>query len=559
MKGQAVRHSIVLILFLLVAFSVSARVMYIHIHQNDELKREGERHYKRNIPLYSYRGSILDSRGRELAVSAPSVSVWADPADLLGNLQAISHLSARIGVDFYSLKRRIEESRNRGFMYIKRQVSPQVIDIVKSSGLDVVGFINERKRVYPEGSVFSHVVGITDVDGKGVEGVELIFDSHLRGTDGVKSIIRDRLGRSFEIVDVPRQKVDGKDIKLSIDRNIQYIAYSELRRAISEHNAKNGMLVILDVKQGKVLSMVNYPAYNPNERKNMLSRQIRNRVVTDVFEPGSAIKPFIVAAALEEGVIKVNDVFDVSSGYIKIAGKKITDSKNYQQLDVAGVLYKSSNVGIVKISSMISNVSLSDKLRDYGLFSSPGIELPGETTGIFKSHNQWGDTYKSYLSFGYGAALSALQLANAYLVIANEGVRRDISLLKDVTSDRKSRVMTKRVALIISNMLKRVVEPGGTGVRADTQAYRVSGKTGTVKKARKGSYADDSYIAIFCGIAPADNPSIVIAVVIDEPKKNGFYGGRVAAPVFSRVASRVLRYLDVMPDKNTLASMAPGI
>lgn len=559
MKGQAVRHSIVLILLLLVAFSVSARVMYIHIHQNDELKREGERHYKRNIPLYSYRGSILDSRGRELAVSAPSVSVWADPADLLGNLQAISHLSARIGVDFYSLKRRIEESRNRGFMYIKRQVSPQVIDIVKSSGLDVVGFINERKRVYPEGSVFSHVVGITDVDGKGVEGVELIFDSHLRGTDGVKSIIRDRLGRSFEIVDVPRQKVDGKDIKLSIDRNIQYIAYSELRRALSEHNAKNGMLVILDVKQGKVLSMVNYPAYNPNERKNMLSRQIRNRVVTDVFEPGSAIKPFIVAAALEEGVIKVNDVFDVSSGYIKIAGKKITDSKNHQQLDVAGVLYKSSNVGIVKISSMISNVSLSDKLRDYGLFSSPGIELPGETTGIFKSHNQWGDTYKSYLSFGYGAALSALQLANAYLVIANEGVRRDISLLKDVTSDRKSRVMTKRVALIISNMLKQVVEPGGTGVRADTQAYRVSGKTGTVKKARKGSYADDSYIAIFCGIAPADNPSIVIAVVIDEPKKNGFYGGRVAAPVFSRVASRVLRYLDVMPDKNTLASMAPGI
>lgn len=559
MKGQAVRHSIVLMLFLLVAFSVSARVMYIHIHQNDELKREGERHYKRNIPLYSYRGSILDSRGRELAVSAPSVSVWADPADLLGNLQAISHLSARIGVDFYSLKRRIEESRNKGFMYIKRQVSPQVIDIVKSSGLDVVGFINERKRVYPEGSVFSHVVGVTDVDGKGVEGVELIFDSHLRGTDGVKSIIRDRLGRSFEIVDVPRQKVDGKDIKLSIDRNIQYIAYSELRRALSEHNAKNGMLVILDVKQGKVLSMVNYPAYNPNERKNMLSRQIRNRVVTDVFEPGSAIKPFIVAAALEEGVIKVNDVFDVSSGYIKIAGKKITDSKNHQQLDVAGVLYKSSNVGIVKISSMISNVSLFDKLRDYGLFSSPGIELPGETTGIFKSHNQWGDTYKSYLSFGYGAALSALQLANAYLVIANEGVRRDISLLKDVTSDRKSRVMTKRVALIISNMLKQVVEPGGTGVRADTQAYRVSGKTGTVKKARKGSYADDSYIAIFCGIAPADNPSIVIAVVIDEPKKNGFYGGRVAAPVFSRVASRVLRYLDVMPDKNTLASMAPGI
>jgi len=558
MKGQITRHMVVFVMMLLVAFSVSARVVYIHIHQNDQLKREGERHHKRNIPLYSYRGSILDSKGKELAVSAPSVSIWADPTDLLGHMDEISDLAARIGVDFYALKRRIEKSRNRGFMYIKRQVGPEAISAVRSSGLDIIGFINERKRVYPEGSVFSHVVGVTDVDGKGVEGIELVYDAHLEGTDGVKSVIRDRLGRSFEIVDVPKQKIDGENISLSIDRNIQYIAYSELRRALLDHDAKNGMIVVLDVNRGKVLSMVNYPAYNPNERKNMLSAQVRNRVVTDVFEPGSAIKPFIVAAALEEGEIAREEVFDVSPGYIEVGGKKISDSKNYKKLNVEGVLAKSSNVGIVKIASRLAAPALSERLRDYGLFSSSGIELPGEVTGIFVPQNEWGSSYKDFLSFGYGAALTTLQLANAYLVIANDGIRRDISILKEETNSQHIRVMDRRVARSIRDMLKSVVSENGTGSKAATMAYQVAGKTGTAKKIRNGVYTDDSYIAVFGGIAPADDPRIVIAVVIDDPKKKGFYGGQVAAPVFSRVASRVLRYLDVMPDKSRSMSVAMG-
>lgn len=555
MKALTFRHTVVLVIMLLAAFGVSARVMYVHLYQNEFLKKEGERHYKRNIPLYSYRGNILDSQGRELAVSAPSVSIWADPSDLQGKMDEISALAGKIGLDFYSLKRRLEKSRNKGFIYLKRQVSPEVINIVKSSGIKVVGFINERKRVYPEGSVFSHVIGVTDVDGKGVEGVELAFNSHLRGVDGVKSVIRDRLGRNFEIVDIPRQKMDGKDITLSIDRNIQYIAYGELRSAIAHHGAKSGMIVVLDVHRGKILSMVNHPTYNPNERKNMNPGVIRNRVVTDLFEPGSAIKPFIVAAGLEEGVIDISDKFRVSPGYINVAGKRISDSRNYHELDLPGVLAKSSNVGMVKISERISDSFLAEKLRDYGLFSSSGVELPGEVGGLFKSPGSWSSSYKNFLSFGYGAALSTLQLANAYLVLANEGIRRDVSILKNENDTQHIRVMDKRIAKLVVGMLRKVVSKDGTGIRADTVAYHVAGKTGTAKKIRQGVYMDDAYIAVFCGIAPANNPDIVIAVVIDDPRKNGIYGGQVAAPVFSKVASRILRYLDVPPDKRVMASV----
>jgi len=557
-KKQAVWHTLIVLMMLFSAFGVSARVVYVHIVQSDFLKHEGERHYKRKIPQYAYRGNILDRAGRELAVSTPSVSIWADPSDLLADPDALMALSRMVKQDFYTLKRRAEKLQHLDFMYIKRQVQPVMASRIEKASQGMVSIINERKRLYPESNVFSHIVGVTDIDGNGVEGVELAFDHHLQGVDGEISVIRDRLGRSFEIIDTPVAKLDGEDVRLSVDRNIQYIGYSELRAALSRHDAESGMLIVLDVKRSKVLSMVNYPTYNPNDRSSMGMRNIRNRVVTDIFEPGSSIKPFVVAAALETTPLRPTDVIDVSPGYISLAGKKIKDSRNYEKLDVAGVLAKSSNVGMIKIASKIDDAVLADKLRDYGLFSSSGIELPGEATGLFAAQPDWGSTYKDYLSFGYGAALSALQLASSYMVLANGGIRKDVSILENNEPVSGTRVMDPAVARMVLDMLQGVVSADGTGQAADTTAYRVAGKTGTAKKLKDGVYQDDAYVAVFTGIAPADDPEIVIAVIVDDPKKNGFYGGQVAAPVFSRVASRVLRYLDVKPDFKKMAS-ASGI
>ena len=549
LKRQNVRHIVVVLLMLLAAFSVSARVAYVHIEKSEFLKQEGERHYKRNIPLYAYRGDILDRNGYELAVSAPAVSIWADPDDVSDRLGELKVLNERLDVDLYGLKRKAEKSSNRSFMYIKRQISPEVAEYVKQSSIDFVSVIGERKRVYPEGHMFSQIVGVTDIDGQGVEGAELSFNQYLNGENGIQSVIRDRLGRSFEVIKTLRERHDGENVVLSLDRNIQYIAFSELRRALQLYEASSGMLVILDVNSGKVLSMANYPAYNPNERSQLNSFAIRNRIITDVFEPGSAIKPFIVAAALESGVISEDQVFDVSPGYIRIAGKKIKDSRDYKQIDVAGILGKSSNVGVVKIASMIDDDFLAKKLRSYGLFSSSGIELPGESSGLFLARSDWNKTYKYFLSFGYGAAVSALQLASGYAVLANNGIRKDISVLEDDAGSPGVQVMDPVVAGKIVAMLQKVVDVDGTGRRAALTAYSVAGKTGTAKKLQNGSYSGDEYIAVFCGMAPASKPEIVIAVIIDGTKKDGFYGGQFAAPIFSNVASRVLRYLDVKPDR----------
>lgn len=548
-KQQNIRHIVIVLFLMLAAFSVSARVAYVHIEKSEFLKQEGERHYKRNIPIYAYRGNILDRNGHELAVSAPAISIWADPDDVLEHSEAFEVLAGQIDVDFFALKRRAEKTTNRSFMYIKRQVGPRVADIVAQSGLDVVGVIKERKRVYPEADIFSQVIGMTDIDYQGVEGVELAFNEYLQGANGIRSVIRDRIGRSFEVIETPRDKVDGGEVSLSLDRNIQYIAYSELKRALSYHEASSGMMVVLDAKAGRVLSMVNYPSYNPNERSSLDEFALRNRTVTDVFEPGSAIKPFVMAAAMEQGVIDEREILDVNPGYISIGDKKVSDSSNYNKLNAAGVLAKSSNVGMVQIASRIDDEYLAEKLRSYGLFSPPGIELPGESSGLFVSQPDWGPHYKSFLSFGYGAATSALQLANAYMVLANNGVRRDITVLDGDNRVPGMQVMQPEVANRILRMLQGVVQAGGTGAGAATMAYQVVGKTGTAKKLKAGIYQDDAYIALFSGVAPLSDPQIVVAVIVDDPRKNGVYGGQVAAPVFSRVVSRVLRYLDVAPDK----------
>ena len=547
-KNQHLRHGLIVALLLVAALGLSARIAYVHIAQSDFLQREGERHYKRNIALPARRGDILDRNGHALAVSAPAVSIAAAPRTLLANLPELDALSKKIGVDYDALKQKAERAAGGSFMYIKRQVSPRVARYVERSGFAALEVIYEQKRVYPQGAMFAQVVGITDIDGNGIDGAELAFNHRLQGQDGVRTVLHDRLRRNFDIIATPKQRVDGRDVVLSLDRNIQYIAYSELRRALRRHEASSGMLVVVDAGNGKVLSMVNYPTYNPNQRGLMPAFSMRNRVISDVFEPGSAIKPFIIAAALESQAVSAHEVFDVSPGHINIAGKTIRDEKNHGRLNVADILAKSSNVGMVRLAARVDGDHLAKKLRDYGLFSSPGIELRNESAGLFKTRPDWNRSYKDFLSFGYGASLSALQLAAGYAVLANGGVRKRLSVLQHSAGLPAERVMDPAVARQVARMLGRAVRPGGTGAAAATVAYRVAGKTGTTKKIKADDNKPDRYTAVFCGLAPADRAGIVIVVMIENPRGGGFHGGEVAAPVFSRVASRVLRYLDIAPD-----------
>lgn len=554
-KKQGFWHVIIIVIMLLITFGVSARVVYVYVAQSEFLKREGERQYKRNIPQYAYRGNILDATGRELAVSVPSMTIWADPSDLLEDTHGLMNIAKLTGLDYNTLKWRAEKLRHKDFMYIKRQVDPVKARMVVSKTDHLVSVINEWKRSYPEKGVFSHIVGVTDTDGKGVEGVELAFDSHLKRTNGEVSVIRDRLNRRLETVERTKIKKDGGDITLSIDRNIQYISYSELHAAVIRHEARSGMLVVLDVKRGKVLSIANVPAYNPNNRRSSGMINIRNRAITDIFEPGSSIKPFIVAAALETTNLRHTDIINVSPGYISLTDKKITDGRNHGQLDVTAVLAKSSNVGMVKIASMIDDTALAEKLRDYGLFALSGVELRGESAGLFMPQPEWESNYKHFLSFGYGAALTAMQLANSYMMLANKGVRKSVSILNDSDTGPGIKVMSPEVATIVLDMLRSVVSVKGTGVAANTKAYNVAGKTGTSEKLKDGVYQDDTHLTIFTGIAPITNPEIVVAVVIDSPRRNGLHGGQVASPVFSKVTSRILRYLGVKPDVEKVASI----
>ena len=550
-KKMHYRQGVISLLLILATGVLVFRIAYIHIEKSAFLTQAGEQHYKRTIPIYAHRGNILDRHGHELAVSAPAVSIWAAPNDLLENenLDALAKLSKKIDLDFHELKRRIKKYEGQSFMYIKRQISPAVVQIVKESNLDMIGIINDSKRVYPESEVFGQIIGVTDIDHHGVEGVEFAFNEHLRGIDGSRSIIRDRVGRRLEVIGTLKEKVDGGRLVLSLDKNIQYTAFSELRRAVEYHQATTGMIVVLDVKKQKVLAIVNYPSFNPNERRSVNMSAMRNRVITDVFEPGSAMKPFVVAAALEAQAIQTNEPVDVAPGYTLIGNKKISDHKNYHTLNIGQILAKSSNVGMIKIASRMSDRFLENKLSRYGLFSSSGIELPAESNSLFASLPSWNAHYKSFLAFGYGAATSLLRLASSYMVLANQGKRYELSILDEHIASPGRQVMDQAVARQVLNMLEVAASEQGTGQQATTFAYRVAGKTGTAKKTKAGVYQDDAYIAVFCGIAPLTDPQIVVAVMIDEPKVNGFYGGQVAAPVFSRVASRILRYLDTTPDK----------
>lgn len=524
------------------------RAMELTLTDKAFLQEQGDARYLRVVTVPAHRGMILDRNGEPLAVSTPVDSVWADPSELAAQRERWPALAKLLGMKMEQVHRLLAGRMDREFVYIKRHVHPELASRVKALGITGLGLRREYRRYYPTGEVSAHMVGFTNVDDVGQEGIELAYEDWLRGRPGSKRVVRDRLGQIVEDVESIRAPQAGRDLDLSLDRRIQYLAYRELKAAVKRHRARAGSLVVLDVATGEVLAMVNQPSYNPNSRSGPVTARFRNRAVTDVFEPGSTVKPFTVAAALERGTYSPDSVIDTSPGFFKVGRYTVRDFRNYGAIDVRTVIKKSSNVGASKIALSLPPERLWRTFSDVGFGTETGIRFPGEATGVLTDYRHWGEVRQVTLSYGYGLSVTALQLARAYGVLGADGELRPVSLLRVAEAPPGRRVLSRKIARQVRRMLEGVVAEGGTGVRARVPGYRVAGKTGTVKKIAEGGYAEDRYVAIFAGMAPASRPRLVVVAVVDEPGSEQYYGGQVAAPLFARVMAEALRLLAIPPD-----------
>ncbi|NOQ90408.1 MAG: penicillin-binding protein 2, partial [Gammaproteobacteria bacterium] len=481
-------------------------------------------------------------------------SVWLNPKVAKHHLDEVDAVAKLLSLDSISLKEKIKRNSGREFLYLKRHASPELADRVMALKVPGVALLNEYRRYYPSGEVAAHVIGFSDIDDNGQEGIELAFDDWLKGRPGKKRVIRDRLGRAFDDVERIQSAEPGKSLKLSIDKRLQYLTYRTLKAAVLKHNAVAGSAVVLDVNTGEVLAMVNQPSFNVNDRKQMKPQATRNRAVTDVFEPGSTMKPITIAAALESGRWKPFYKVETAPGYMRIKGNTIRDHKNYGDLDVGGVLEKSSNVGISKIALAMDAEQQWSMYQQLGFGVVTGSGFPGEASGTLSLNALNNDFERASMAFGYGISVTPLQLAHAYSAIAADGILRPVNFLIDEDRDPSKavegqRVMSANTAQAVRKMMQRVVSDKGTGKRASVANYSVAGKTGTVHKFIAGGYAEDRYLSIFAGMAPADKPELVMVVMIDEPRNGEHFGGLVAAPVFSQVMSGAMRLLNIAPDR----------
>jgi len=551
------RRARVLIGMILTCFVVlSARAMYLQVWQNDFLQQEGASRFTRIIELPAHRGMITDRYGEPLAISTPVESVWASPADVHASVSQRRQLCKLLGLEEWELRRKLEDS-GREFVYLKRHLPPEAAASVVQLGLPGVSLKREYRRYYPDGEVAAQLIGITDIDDRGQEGIELAYQDWLSGKPGSRRVIKDRLGRVVEDAEPLRAPIEGRDLSLSIDRKLQYLAYRELKAAVLQQRARAGEIVVLDVKSGEVLALANLPAFNPNNRATMDLRRSRNRAITDVFEPGSTLKPFTVAAALEAGVIRPNTVVQTSPGYLVIGDATIHDAHPEGALTVAQVVQKSSNVGAAKLALALPRESLWKIFSAAGFGSAPQLGFPGEVAGRLRAYQHWRPIEQATMSYGHGISVSLLQLARAYTVFATEGRLQPLTLVRHDEAVSGERVISAQTSLAVRKMLELVVQAGGTAPRAYVMGYRVAGKTGTAHKLEGHAYAPDRYVSTFVGMAPASDPRLVIAVMLDEPSNGQYYGGVVAAPVFSRVMSEALRMLSVTPDA-PLLEVAPS-
>ncbi len=545
------RQRLLAALLLLALTGLAGRVVYLHVFNKAFLQQQGDARSLRTVPIPAHRGVVYDRNGEPLAISTPVDSVWVNPQSFDREHPAIGKLAKLLDIPEDQIRHLAREQGRREFVYLKRHIDPDLaarVEALKISGIELQ---REYRRYYPAGEVTAHVLGFTDIDDHGQEGLELGFNDWLQGSVGAKRVIKDRLGRVVEEVEEIKQAEAGRDLWVSLDIRLQYLAYRELKEAVKRHQAKAGSAVILDVLTGEVLAMVNQPAFNPNNRSRMSGELYRNRAVTDVYEPGSVIKPFIVATALESGKFKPQTPIDTSPGWFKVAGNTIRDVRNYGLIDVATVLQKSSNVGASKIGLTIAPETFWDTFTALGFGNYTGSGFPGEATGLFANYGALTDLDRATLSFGYGLSMTPLQLTQAYGVLAGDGRLFPVTFTKGGTAQAAFtpvRVFTPETARQMRDMLTTVVEREGTGSRAHIIGYKVAGKTGTAKKVGSGGYSDNRYVALFAGFAPATRPRLAMLVLVDEPGVDQYYGGQVAAPVFSRVMGGALRLLDIPPD-----------
>ena len=524
------------------------RALDLQILNQEFLQEHGDARALRVVDIPAHRGMIIDRNGEPLAISTPVNSIWATPRKVLMSEMDLSPLAGYLDLSVDELNILLKDRVGREFVYLKRHIDPVQAEKVMDLNIPGVSLQQEFRRYYPLGEVTAHIIGFTNIDDIGQEGLELAYDEWLRGTIGSKRVLKDRLGRIVENIESIKTPKPGKTLELSIDRRIQYLAYRELKSAVNLHHARAGSLVMLDAKTGEIMAMVGQPSYNPNNRTDLRSEYFRNRAVTDVFEPGSTLKPFTIAAALGSGNYSPVTTIDTRPGYIKVGDHVIRDIHNYGVIDVATVIKKSSNVGATKIALSLEPSKLWDIFSSVGLGQTTGSGFPGETAGHLNAYNNWSEVELATISFGYGLSVTALQLAQAYMVLATGGTMLPLSFHKITEPVAGRRVISMEIAGQIRAMLEAVVQKEGTGQQAAVTGYRVAGKTGTVHKSVAGGYSEDRYLSLFAGMAPAADPRLVMVVVIDEPQGDQYYGGQVAAPVFSRVMSGALRLLDVPPD-----------
>ena len=545
-KIDAIRLYLMIAFFVVVTVTLCARVIVLNVVDNDFLQDQGDARTIRIKRINAHRGMIQDRRGKPLAISSPVVSLWAKPKELLKADASIDELAQKLEVPTHEFRAKIERNKGKGFIYLRRHLPPALADEILA--LKTKGVYSEREyhRYYPGGEVTAHLVGFTDIDDRGQEGIELSFDEWLKGTPGKKKVLQNRYGDIVRDIMPVSEAQPGKNLELSVDLRIQYLAYRELKSAISYFNAKAGSVVILDVQTGEILALVNQPSFNPNNRTNLDLSAVRNRAVTDIFEPGSTVKPFTVAVALESGEYTKNSVVDTHPGFIKVGAKTIPDPANYGELDLGGIIEKSSQVGITKLALSLDEYEIWNMFSSVGFGESTGIGVLGESSGFLPSHRRWKDIERATFAYGYGLQVTPVQLAASYLTIASGGIKRPLSLVGRSPMDDQ-RVMSRAVAADLIKMLQRVAE-SGTGSKASMEAYSVAGKTGTARKVGKAGYDDTRHIAFFAGMTPAESPRLVGIVMIDEPKGDQYGGGAIAAPVFSRVMAGALRLLNVTPN-----------
>jgi len=546
--ANSFRIIVVLLVVTLVPAGLMMRGFYLHVTSKQFLQDEGDARAMRPLDVAAHRGMIVDRNGEPLAVSTPVDTVGVDPKKFSASTKQLKQLGKLLGLKPDKIRHSIESKQNKDFVYIKRRMNPSLARKVMDLNLAGLSLRREYRRYYPAGEVTSHLVGFTDVDDAGQEGVELAYNDWLRGEKGSQLVMIDSLGRAVKHVQLLKPPRPGKDLVLSVDRRLQYLTYRELKRAVFQHKAKSGSAVLLDVKTGEVLAMVNQPSFNPNNRTEFKGYRYRNRVVTDTFEPGSTIKPFTVVAALATGRFSPGTFINTAPGYMRVGKNLIRDIRNYGRISVTQVIEKSSNVGASKIALMIKPEHLLSVHQRMGFGELSGSGLPGEATGELRTPRVWRDIERATLSYGYGLSVTTLQLARAYGVLASNGQLKPVSVELQTSPVQGEQVLPVRYVIQVRDMMKGVVSDEGTGKKARVPGYNVAGKTGTVKKVGPDGYSDDKYVSLFVGMAPADKPRLVMAVTIHEPRGEHYYGGEVAAPVFSNVMAGALRLLDIAPD-----------